>query len=66
MRGVREMEPGDLVKVGPGQYEEIAEVSPGVAPNKPIPREFYVVTTSGRRVGMLEALAYFKKDDPRP
>jgi len=66
MRDITEMEPGDFVKVGPGQYEEIVRVSGGVAPDKPIPRDFYVVTKGGRRVGMWEARSYHKKDDPRP
>jgi len=64
-RDVREMKPGDFVQVD-GRCEEIASLCPGIAPNKPVPRNFYVVTTGGRTVGMWDADAYFKKDDPRP
>jgi len=62
-RHITEMEPGDFVKVGTGQYEEIAEISPGVAPGAPIPKHFWVITKSGRKVDMWEARSYHKKED---
>lgn len=65
-RSIQDMEPGDFVKVAPGRYEEIASVSPGVAPNGPPPKCFHVVTKKGNVVSMYRALSYYKKDDPRP
>lgn len=63
MRDVREMRKGDFVKTGPGQFEEIASVSPGVDSGKPLPKDFYVVTADGKKIGMWKARAYFKKED---
>lgn len=66
MRDIREMEPGDFVKIGHGRYEEIAKIEGGVTPNGPLPRSWTIKTKSGLTVSMWQARAYFKKDDPRP
>ena len=66
MRSITELEPGDFVKVAPGQYEEVARISDGVGPGRfQLPSYYYVVTTSDRKVDMRQALSYHKREDLR-
>ncbi len=60
---VRDLKPGDYVVTKGGGLEEVESLSPGLAPGKPIPRDFYVRTKSGRTVGMWQARSYHKKED---
>ena len=65
MAGIREMQPGDYVKVG-GRLEKIVSIY-GVSPTgslaKPSEGGFGVRTESGRKVTMWEADRYFKADE---
>tara|TARA_Y100000034_G_scaffold8165_2_gene8933 strand:+ start:9335 stop:9544 length:210 start_codon:yes stop_codon:yes gene_type:complete len=64
-RSIREMKPGDFVKVN-GQFEEITSIH-GVSPEgklaKPSEGGFSVETKSGRTVDMWQAQSYHKAED---
>jgi hypothetical protein len=67
-RNIHEIGPGDFVKVG-GEYKEVKStwgVGTGNRLAKPSEGGFGVITTDGRRVGMMEAQAYAKKEDLEP
>ena len=61
-RDIRDMESGDYVKVR-GQLKEIKTISPEVGWDKPVPRDFYVITTDGEKVSMYNAHSYHKKEN---
>lgn len=66
MRAITEVGTGDYVKVGPDRLEKIATVEKTMHPDFPehtLPKRWTVITESGRRVSMYEALAYLKKED---
>ena len=64
-RSIEEVGQGDYVKVGPGRWEEIRSVSKEFRPGTTELRRWTITTASGRTVGMFEAHAYAKWDDPR-
>ena len=65
MCSITEVGPGDFVEVASGKFEEIANIEKdfGGRPSTATPKRWTVVTTSGKRVGMFQALSYRKKED---
>ena len=56
---IKEVGPGDAVKVGPGRLEVITSITPSGSWDK------HIVTESGQVLSMLNVLAYGKKEEKK-